>query len=173
MYKKGHTHSEATKQAISDGRRAWIADKRTRQTKKECRDCHIIKPIDQFRHYRDKSRPTGRIQSFCLDCMNTRWASWHNSKSQTYKRDRRLKIEHGITQAEYQDMHEKQEGLCAICRTPEKMNRLLCVDHDHTTGKLRGLLCNRCNVSIGQFEDSSELLQNAINYLASYGSQGY
>lgn len=69
---------------------------------------------------------------------------------------------------EYQKLFDKQKGLCAICNTPENNKRKrLAVDHDHSTGKVRGLLCDRCNRGLGYFKDSPELLHKGINYLRS------
>jgi hypothetical protein len=77
--------------------------------------------------------------------------------------------QYGITLDEYQKMHEAQNGLCAICHRPETRTirgevRPLCVDHEHETGRVRGLLCSNCNVAIG-FLDSEASLNSAIHYL--------
>lgn len=66
-------------------------------------------------------------------------------------------------------MLASQRGACAICRTeqahPSKPQNRFNVDHDHNTGIVRGLLCNRCNLGIGHFEDDLYFLQSAIEYL--------
>jgi hypothetical protein len=68
-------------------------------------------------------------------------------------------------------MLELQNGVCAICGKEEYSKdrigniKQLCVDHDHTTGKIRGLLCNNCNRGLGFFQDSSEYLKSAIAFL--------
>jgi len=61
-------------------------------------------------------------------------------------------------------MSDDQEGLCAICRGPSG-RRALGVDHDHTTGAVRGLLCSTCNSGLGGFRDNAALLIEAIVYL--------
>ena len=77
-----------------------------------------------------------------------------------------LRRKFGITLDDYSSMLEKQNGVCAICGNSEPYNGYsLAVDHDHGTGKVRGLLCSSCNRAIGLFKDSPELLQKAINYL--------
>ena len=86
------------------------------------------------------------------------------------KHEKSLFSLYGITTAEYDNMLEKQNGACKICGSipnPTSFKKRLCVDHCHKTKKVRGLLCNRCNVCIGQFEDSTHLLKNAIQYLDS------
>ncbi len=63
-----------------------------------------------------------------------------------------LLAEYGMTQAQYDALLKKQKGLCAICRNPPD-REFLCVDHDHKTGKVRGLLCSPCNARLGHLED--------------------
>jgi hypothetical protein len=77
-----------------------------------------------------------------------------------------------ITLEEYQVLFEAQDGVCKICNNPEtaKKNkseelRMLAVDHDHNTGKVRGLLCARCNVQLGHYEKTKPRAQEFENYL--------
>ena len=79
---------------------------------------------------------------------------------------------HKITIEDYDTLYISQGGLCAICRQPEKdihnitkRPKQLAVDHNHTTGKIRGLLCGRCNKGIGLLQESLELLDAAKAYL--------
>ena len=65
---------------------------------------------------------------------------------------------------DYKKLELKQKGLCAICKKEDK-KRSLSIDHCHTTLKVRGLLCKKCNSAIGFFEDDKRLLKNAIKYL--------
>lgn len=71
---------------------------------------------------------------------------------------------YGLTLGQHAAMLKEQDGVCAICRNPSD-GRRLDIDHDHTTHKVRGLLCRRCNTSIGRFEDSPALLRAAAEYL--------
>lgn len=91
-------------------------------------------------------------------------------------RAKKLMEKYGLTQAEYDQMLADQGGVCAICKKPEtkvdpRLNTLrrLAVDHDHATGKNRGLLCFACNTSIGLLKESPELLAAALLYLAQQG----
>ena len=76
-----------------------------------------------------------------------------------------------ISQSEYEDMFAQQDGVCAICGREETARhssgtvRSLCVDHDHATGAIRGLLCRECNRGLGAFGDKADLLQEAAAYL--------
>lgn len=81
----------------------------------------------------------------------------------------RLKRDYAITPDDYAQMKEDQGGVCAICGQPETMKkRDLSIDHCHKTKKVRGLLCNTCNVGLGRFNDSAELVRRAFVYLARY-----
>lgn len=77
-------------------------------------------------------------------------------------RERHLKHKYNVSLAEYNDLLVKQNYVCAICAT--SINKL-CVDHDHTTKKVRGILCLTCNSALGKFHDSTEILHKAIAYL--------
>lgn len=79
------------------------------------------------------------------------------------KRKERLK-KYGLTPETFAEMLTSQGGKCAICRQPPKEFNLH-VDHCHSTGRVRGLLCKRCNQHIGAFEDSPALLRRAAEYL--------
>jgi hypothetical protein len=76
---------------------------------------------------------------------------------------------YNITVKEYNQMLDAQQGECAICHrnhtTLNGRKKFLCVDHDHDTKEIRGLLCDKCNRGIGLFNDNKYLLQRAINYL--------
>ncbi len=93
-------------------------------------------------------------------------------KSRTY----RLFHKYGITLQDYLELHIKQKGVCAICGKPStkiqkrgngngKVGECLHVDHDHKTGKIRGLLCYSCNVNIARFKEDYKLLRMAVDYL--------
>ena len=78
-----------------------------------------------------------------------------------------LWVNYKIRPADYWRMHEDQSGRCALCSEPERGKRgMLHVDHDHATGRVRGLLCHHCNVALGHFRDDPVRLQAAIAYLS-------
>lgn len=81
---------------------------------------------------------------------------------------RNLRVKFGITPEEYYALLEEQNGVCAICLGVNKDGKRLSVDHNHDTGKVRGLLCQRCNLCIGQFEENQETLLRAVDYLLRY-----
>lgn len=84
---------------------------------------------------------------------------------------------YGISLEEHDRMHAKQGGACAICGATElpidprtKKQYELAIDHCHATGKVRSLLCHFCNVGLGAFRDSPELMQLAITYLEKHAA---
>lgn len=86
-------------------------------------------------------------------------------KHKDKRRDTNLRQKFGITLEDYNNMLTSQNGVCAICGQLDG-KRSLAVDHCHKTGKVRGLLCRRCNVSIGLLEDNTIFLLNAVRYLS-------
>lgn len=80
-----------------------------------------------------------------------------------YQRNYKLIAKYDLTVDEYQTIFELQSGKCAICK--QASNKVLVVDHDHETGKVRALLCGTCNSGLGMFKDSPELLDQAARYL--------
>lgn len=91
---------------------------------------------------------------------------WHKLNPERDKHCKLLRI-YGITLEEYNTLHDKQHGLCAICHNPAKHSSLH-VDHDHKTGKVRGLLCHFCNHGLGNFRDNRQYMTNALRYLEKY-----
>lgn len=117
---------------------------------KQCRSCGVEKPLSEF-HLRSD---TGRHQNGCKEC-------YHSAQMQR---------NYGISFADYDRMYHEQDGFCAICRLPQnsKRNTRFCVDHDHDTGEVRGLLCDSCNRGIGLLKDDPRLLENAAKYLRAF-----
>lgn len=107
------------------------------------------------------------------------WRAKNKEKSNTYSREfraadrigqRAIKLHerYGITLEQYGLMLEAQGGGCKICGSSSpkrKGSKNLVVDHCHISGRVRGLLCYRCNVGLGNFEDNPELLSKALQYL--------
>lgn len=74
---------------------------------------------------------------------------------------------YGISLEQYDQMYDSQDGECAICETnkPGGISNRFHLDHDHTTGEIRGLLCHKCNNGLGYFNDDTSLLAKALKYL--------
>lgn len=92
---------------------------------------------------------------------------------QQTRRNCALQSKYNFTLKEYNQLFQQQNGRCAICRKPETASnqygiRVLAVDHNHKTGKVRALLCDRCNRMIGFAKENKDILQKAIKYLSRF-----
>jgi hypothetical protein len=92
------------------------------------------------------------------------------------KRKHSIKTYYGVSWEEYLNIYQKSDGKCSICATPlsvhkEQNKETACVDHCHTTGKIRGILCRTCNRGIGYLRDSPELLKIAAGYLEKHNAK--
>lgn len=98
--------------------------------------------------------------------MNSYDIQWRKDNPEAY-RSIIMKHRYGITLKEYNKLLISQNNVCAICKNGEtlKGRTNLSVDHCHNSSKVRGLLCDSCNKGLGFFEDSPELLNNALDYL--------
>lgn len=104
----------------------------------------------------------------------------HDKKDRKEKpakyRDSDLRRDFGIGLVEYQRMHDQQGGTCAICKQPETVKRngrikWMAVDHNHTTGAIRSLLCSSCNQGIGKLRDDPALLRAAADYIERHAKE--
>lgn len=153
--------------------------------KRNCPKC------DREITYSDKYKleRANKNNSECRSCINSRiktgLPSWNKGKifvsddekkkkRKTYQKqysltehgkqvnkNKKLKQRYGITLEEYDIMFKNQNGKCIICNDTND----LCVDHNHTTFKIRSLICRRCNIGLGAFKDNMILLEKAIEYL--------
>jgi Recombination endonuclease VII len=86
--------------------------------------------------------------------------SWAKKLSDFWRRLARF---YGISREQYEALLAQQGGVCGICRKPPQ--EPLCVDHSHTTGRVRGLLCRKCNTALGSFDDDVSVMAAGIAYL--------
>lgn len=160
---------------------------------KTCSRCKFSKPKKDFHLC---SRALSKCQSACKECLNSLQRENHKSNPEkrrsyvrkkyhenpdahksrvraweranpTARRNKELKSLYGITFSEFEAKTKEQNGRCAVCK---KKRKPLCVDHNHATGKVRGLLCRACNTSIGMLDDSPEMCEAAAMYLRKFSS---
>lgn len=144
---------------------------------KACTKCKTEKPLTEFN--KNKSEKDGH-QKWCKSCRTEYNLSKRDHQSEYQKRyrgfnvlelrDYRLQKKYGITLKDFTEMLERQGGGCAICGTD--LDHTGHVDHCHTSGMVRGILCSHCNTALGKFRDNTELLDNAIAYLMYHKSRG-
>lgn len=129
---------------------------------KQCIKCGIEKPLSEFyKESRNKDVHTGA----CKECVCKRANQWYENN-----KDRYLLRVYGITEKEFEDKISHQSGRCAICSSIFTSTKHTHIDHNHTTGKVRGLLCSRCNHLLGHAKESLQTLQNAVEYLKYHSS---
>ncbi len=132
----------------------------SKRTEKKCPQCKETKPTDKFPK---NSCTNDGLGCYCKPCHNRQGRE--NRKKNHGSRGYHLKRRYGITQGDFDRMVEEQGGKCAICQDPPSGIKPWHVDHDHSSGKVRGILCHSCNTALGNFNDDSENLQRALDYL--------
>lgn len=144
------------------------------EASRECGTCRKIKAYDRFSP-RGERGGVVVYKSTCKDCAATRarqWARDNPERHRNTRRARELRETYGISPEIYNTMLSGQGGVCAICGQPETRSHgrtgtefRLAVDHDHETGRVRGLLCQGCNRGIGFLGDNVDRLRKAADYL--------
>lgn len=152
-----------------------------------CSCCYQIKPLTKYA--KNRSIPGDGIRKQCNDCRNTNrrkryrldherirkqkrnYVALHKEKQKEYM----LLRNYGITYKEYLIKLSSQNNVCAICYEPEisfcsKSQKIksLAVDHNHKTGKIRGLLCTKCNSALGKLRESPIIITNMLKYITKY-----
>jgi hypothetical protein len=132
-----------------------------KEGKSYCPKCNQVKQIDEFN--KDIHTFTG-YAVYCKECSNLIGHSRYRKHKEKYQNYRLLK-KFKITTGEYKSLFDAQNNSCAICQVPWDGKKFMPVDHDHKTGKIRGILCDDCNLGLGKFNDSHEMLLKAAHYL--------
>lgn len=147
------------------------------QTHKGCRVCSQVKAVSEF----SKAPTTAdRLSNICKKCVSDKWREWYYKDHDTKKQKnaqvnkvhysqhssvdtvlRRRLSRYGLSNEEFTELVDRSEGLCEICRTEP----FEAIDHCHSTGRVRGLLCGQCNRSLGGFRDDATILKNTIKYV--------
>ena len=130
-------------------------------SEKTCSKCKTVKEFALFTRCKKSKDGYG---SWCKSCNNKRtkdkyWADPEAMRSKDRKRH----------QIDYEMMLNYQQHKCAICN--EQLGEKLFVDHNHSTGQVRGLLCSECNSALGYIKESRQILENMIDYLTDYPAQ--
>jgi hypothetical protein len=124
-----------------------------------CSKCRTSKPEYEF------SRSGGRPHRYCKPCQSDCFRAWSKTSlgQQSLKRGAwKFRGINNFSDEKHKVLVDMQKGCCAVCG---KSSKTLQVDHDHTTGEVRGLLCRWCNLLLGNAHDSVKILENAATYL--------
>ena len=117
---------------------------------KICNKCQILKPANQYHKW------AGGLEGYKNECKTC---------TADIQRFAYLKKTYSLTRDMYENLYRQKQGICEIC---QKAKDKLCVDHDHKTGIIRGLLCVSCNGAMGKLGDTIEGLEKAVNYLKNH-----
>ena len=165
---------------------------------KKCYKCGELKPAKAFG--KNKAKADG-LASECKLCKKKVARKWYKNnkdeidrKNQEYRKTNReevlamcrayyannkskwresdLQKKYGMSIDDYNLMLTEQDGCCAICgRHTLELGKTLCVDHNHVTGEVRGLLCGNCNKGIGFLMEDASILSSAIEYLEEHDNE--
>lgn len=152
------------------------ADNAVEDGHKRCSKCREVKPVSDYYETIDRrfDPPVMRVVARCKACHAGAALDWLNDNPEqrraadsAYKRRpevrRRIRVrKYGLTVDDLAAMEDAQDGRCLICGRPEET---LVIDHCHSTGKVRGLLCGLCNLGLGAFRDRPHVLASAMAYL--------
>lgn len=160
-------------------------------THKECYTCKQTKPLSEYYFLKQKNKYRTKCNT-CVSGVRKKWEEKNRELRAAQKRDYYkankeemrakgrqyyqnnsdksrsyyLYRKYGVTLELFEKMSKEQDGKCAICFLEPGKNQYLCVDHCHTTGNIRKLLCSNCNTGIGLLKEDPEILASAIKYLS-------
>lgn len=182
---KKHPHTDATKQRLSDAQKAawegvscrplsdggrkkksealkqrWVAWREARGSRK-CSKCGSEGPF-----FINKSNWDG-LSCWCQTCARAAGKSWRDRKGRNYNLLRLC----GISEAEWDTQFELQGRCCAICGSKDPQDKNWHTDHNHVTGKFRGILCKPCNIAVGWLFDSVDASKRLVEYLEKHAHQ--
>jgi hypothetical protein len=136
--------------------------------------CTVCKQNLEYSFYHRSKNTKDGYGYRCRKCDKEARVQYREANRERFAevaRKKQLKFKYGISLEDYEEMLKKQGGCCAICGTTEngvhgtRRNWNWSVDHDHVTGKVRGLLCNNCNRGLGMLGDTEDSLEKALKYL--------
>lgn len=136
---------------------------------KTCPKCNTEKPATLEFFHKNSANKTG-LSGWCKDCNNARQKAYQNTPAfkliqPGIARKWRLKFEYGMTCEEWDGLFKEQNNACAACDATEPRGGRWHVDHNHITGEVCGIICHKCNIGIGHFDDDLDLILKNAAYL--------
>lgn len=128
-----------------------------------CAGCKAAKPASDFYYNWKREEFTARCKPCHSEASKQLYAE--KSKFRILQNDAYYRKQYGITLLEVEEMKQKANNQCQICSVDFDTKNRPRVDHCHSTGRVRGLLCHKCNVALGLLHDSADLLRKAADYV--------
>jgi len=168
--KQGSVKGEPLRWIKGHNNKKWPELPEPPQGYKRCSRCVKVKPNSEF--YPLRINKDG-LHAYCKKCQIKMARDYQAKNLDSLRRNRRKENlkRFGLSSEAYDELLSSQNGVCAICKGHEPRHRSdgtrkpLCVDHSHATGKVRGLLCSKCNTAIGLLQDDAQIVANAAAYL--------
>lgn len=135
---------------------------------KTCSECKVVKEPAQYHTYRSRSGELKR-KAKCKSCQALYQKQYFYKECPIKLRYRKIFARYNITSDQYDALYEQQQRSCLVCLTPAETSTSLCVDHNHKTKEVRGLLCRSCNSALGLLKDDPTVLARASAYLLEKG----
>lgn len=142
-----------------------------------CRECRVESVIESFPEYVSSKNGKKYRRHYCVNCARDTYRSRDAVRGRRVRvfnpeqqKDRRLMKQYAVSLLEFREMLASQQWKCSICQMEFEAERDACVDHSHSTGAVRGLLCNFCNTGIGLFRENAVFLASAIEYIKKHCS---
>lgn len=149
--KNKHRRQTYNRSCLEAGKSKFETGEKQRATEGHCSLCKQIKPATEF--YLSNTNANG-LHGWCKSCSDRR--AVENGRKRLF----------GVSPEAFAAMLKAQGGCCAICKSPEDQSKkAFCIDHDHQTGAVRGILCTQCNSLLGMAKDKISTLHEAIHYL--------
>lgn len=129
--------------------------------------CPTCKKKKRFNQFHKNGKSADGLEYECITCQSIRYKEYrrvNRDRLNAYRRKKKLQDKYGISWETYESMYNTQGGRCAICGG-DNDGKVFCVDHSHTTGKVRALLCIGCNLALGWMRDDPKIAKSAYHYL--------
>ena len=170
--KEEKTLSEFNKNKLRpDGLHSWCNDCKSEYNSEYNKRLETKRSkVEYSREYWQRPEVKARRKEYEQCSKRKEYLQRPEVKARKVVRDKRswMLRTYGITFEQKQQMIAKQNGRCAICKNKLDMGKNTCVDHDHKTGKVRGILCSNCNTFLGFGKDNSSVMRAAANYIDEY-----
>lgn len=160
-----------TREVLLETKKRWYRNKKAFELGVKEKECYACGSTLPFSRYGPDDRRYDGLRGDCRDCHNRKSRDTrrkHLKRMRDYDKKTYYQKNYGISKEEYESMVSERGGKCQICNTiPDKKLR---VDHCHSSGKIRDLLCHNCNTALGHVKDNPEIIKSMLAYIERHAS---